>query len=100
MNDLLECKDLLHNERVIAACEGLGVELTKTIPSISSGIIQIDRSLADTAFEMRDQCVINGFGHEFADAIYNLEKPMIAPWWVITSRHWIIAATLAWEATQ
>ena len=80
MKDLLECKDLLKNKRVIAACEGLGV-ITAPCP------------LEVVAFAMRDAC--GSAEWLYAMAVVTSFTPAFAP-----AKHWIIAATLVWESRK
>ena len=102
MKELLECKDLLANERVVAAYVGLGCDQgfdiwgVKTKPTLSS--------LADVAFAMRDAiCKTEQGAVEWLTKLDDMHK---GNWlWSkqmmsTTAEHWIIAATLAWEATQ
>ena len=89
MKELLECTDLLANERVKAAYEGLGCDLGfqiwghQTKPLLSS--------LADVAFAMRDACVRDISGYKWSCFIDTVS------WWDTTPEEWIRAATLAWE---
>ena len=86
MKELIECKDLRYNQRVIAAAIGMGLDVV-------DGIVG---SLADLAFEIRDALVSMGLGDEwFNRVLITSEKYRPA---FQTHRAWIIAATLAWES--
>ena len=102
MKELLACKDLRLNDRVIAAYWGLlgGTKSVLCFAGEESAMYPpIPGSLADVAFEMRNACVKMywftrlqlevGEYHDGEEAIkYS------------TPEHWIIAATLAWEAKE
>ena len=85
MKDLLKLddKDLLTNERVRTACDGLGVDIGD----------YSHVSVADLAFEIRDACD----PEEWRDALAVCTT--FAPEFAMPG-HWISAAVLAWEAKK
>ena len=97
MNELLECKDLLRNERVIAANKGLGTGMWSDVWGHSNWPEEV------VAFQMRDACFALGIHREtdwgcqirnpdVRGDLYKFNPPR--------PMDWIIAATLAWEATK
>lgn len=103
MKELLECKDLLKHERVIAAYWGLMGGCTHFL--MYGQYVDIPGSLADVAFEMRDALVA---------ADINGEKSCDWDWWLsaVTGnesdcsmrlsdpKQWIIVAVLCQEASK
>ena len=99
MDELLDHKDLFHNERVRKAYWGLQGEPAVKNPS-SGELWPVDGSLADVAFEMRDACVNTkpSLCHDFAEHVYDQQEHQYSAWWSTTAEQWIRAATLAWES--
>ncbi len=102
MKELLQCRDLLRNKRVVDAGIALGVSW-----GASGDRRWLRGSLADVAFAMRDACIA-----KFPDPNRWLVKMWMLAHaayandpdnWTInyaTSDDWIRAATLAWEAKK
>ena len=92
MKELLECEDLLKNKRVIAAFKALCPD------KWSDAWGQITYSLADVAFEMRDACM----GQSLSDEWFKQCCQVPGRWRpaFTVPETWIVAATLAWEATE
>jgi len=106
MKELIDCKDLLDNERVKAAAKGLGVDFTVRRWNMTGHLVPRNQRLEVVAFAMRDACIVAGLpfvaqllalcGTDFPATQYDFD-------WVIQKsdpRHWIRAATLAWEAQK
>ena len=87
MKELLECKDLLHNERVIKAyCELMINEYSQPRIALAHNTVY------QVAFEMRDACVARGMYVTWKQML-EIEKPDC----LHTAEDWIQAAVLCYE---
>ena len=105
MKESLECKDLLNSERVDAACTGLGIDLGCDFcrwadPCCTTDDVCEYPSHADVAFAMRRACVEQGLAIDWYIEFVELSGSGCYTFLRDKPDHWIIAATLAWEATQ
>jgi len=92
MKELIECKDLRHNERVrMAYWSFIKPDGTWQRPPNMPGI-----SLAEMAFEMRDASDNNAW----LRGLYKVAVSTGTGLYNASPKHWIIAATLAWEAKK
>ena len=96
MQNLLNSKDLLKEERVVDAAKGLGVELYR-VTTLGIGETKDRKSLAEVAFEMRDACVAKGYEGSW---LMWLSQDGFPHWMACSAKQWIIAATLAYREGQ
>ena len=89
MKELLECKDLRVEPRVIAAFDAL-------CPGIY--LQGCNAHLEVMAFKMRDAfCIDDDAAEDFEAEVTGLQDRDYKPWSLFTADSWIIAATLCYE---